>query len=171
MSVRRAPNPSPLAGEDASRSEAGEGSGITVGAGILGPSPGRSLRSRPASPARGEGKDGAEMPRRARELRQRMTNAERKLWYALRDRRFARFKFRRQVPIGRFIADFVCFERRLVIEVDGGQHAESVRDQWRDRWFAANGFRVLRFWNNEVLKNLEGVMTVLAETLGVKEWP
>jgi very-short-patch-repair endonuclease len=104
-------------------------------------------------------------------LRQRMTNAERKLWYALRDRRFARFKFRRQVPVGRFIADFVCFERRLVIEVDGGQHAESVRDQWRDRWFAANGFRVLRFWNNEVLKNFEGVMTVLAETLGVKEWP
>jgi very-short-patch-repair endonuclease len=171
MSVKRAPNPSPLAGEDASRSEAGEGLGIPVGAGILGPSPGRSLRSRPASPARGEGKDGAEMQRRARELRQRMTNAERKLWYALRDRRFARFKFRRQVPVGRFIADFVCFERRLVIEVDGGQHAESVRDQWRDRWFAANGFRVLRFWNNEVLKNLEGVMTVLAETLGVKEWP
>ncbi|HWX82044.1 MAG TPA: endonuclease domain-containing protein [Xanthobacteraceae bacterium] len=141
-----------------------------MGAGILGPSPGRSLRSRPASPARGEGKDGAEMQGRARALRQRMTNAERKLWYALRDRRFARFKFRRQVPVGRFIADFVCFERRLVIEVDGGQHAESVRDQWRDRWFAANGFRVLRFWNNEVLKNLEGVMTVLAETLGVKEW-
>src|SRR5579862_1933897 len=204
MSVKRAPNPSPLAGEDASRSEAGEGSGIPVGAGILGPSPGRSLRSqpaspaggegkiedasrseagegktedasrseagegpgipvgagilgpspgrslrsRPASPARGEGKDGAEMQRRARELRQRMTNAERKLWYALRDRRFARFKFRRQVPVGRFIADFVCFERRLVIEVDGGQHADSVRDRWRDRWFAANGFRVLRFWNN-----------------------
>jgi very-short-patch-repair endonuclease len=152
-----------------------------VGAGILGPSPGRSLRSRPASPAGGEGKDGAgsrgassvddQKQRRARVLRQRMTNAERKLWYALRDRRFARFKFRRQVPVGRFIADFVCFERRLVIEVDGGQHAESVRDQWRDRWFAANGFRVLRFWNNEVLKNLEGVMTVLAETLGVKEWP
>jgi very-short-patch-repair endonuclease len=111
------------------------------------------------------------MQRRARALRQRMTNAERKLWYALRDRRFARFKFRRQAPVGRFIADFVCFERRLVIEVDGGQHADSVRDRWRDRWFAANGFRVLRFWNNEVLKNLEGVMTVLAETLGVKEWP
>jgi very-short-patch-repair endonuclease len=180
MNVKRAPNPSPLAGEDASRSEAGEGPGVTVGAGILGPSPGRSLRSQPASPARGEGfgagSRGAssvddQKQRRARELRQRMTNAERKLWYALRDRRFARFKFRRQVPVGRFIADFVCFERRLVIEVDGGQHAESVRDQWRDRWFAANGFRVLRFWNNEVLKNLEGVRTVLAETLGVKEWP
>jgi very-short-patch-repair endonuclease len=100
-----------------------------------------------------------------------MTHAERKLWFALRDRRFVGFKFRRQVPIGRFIADFVCFEARLVIEVDGGQHADSVQDQFRDRWFAANRFRVLRFWNNEVLKNLEGVMTVLAEALGVKDWP
>jgi len=94
-----------------------------------------------------------------------MTDAERKLWYALRDRRFAEFKFRRQVPIGRFIVDFVCFEARLVIEVDGGQHADNLQDQYRDRWFAANNFRVLRFWNNEVLANLEGVMTVLAEAL------
>jgi very-short-patch-repair endonuclease len=111
------------------------------------------------------------MRRRARELRKRMTGAERKLWFALRDRRFARFKFRRQAPIGRFVADFICFERRLVIEVDGGQHADSLSDLRRDRWFAANGYRVLRFWNNEVLKNLDGVMTLLADTLGVKEWP
>jgi very-short-patch-repair endonuclease len=111
------------------------------------------------------------MRRRARELRKRMTGAERKLWFALRDRRFARFKFRRQAPIGRFVADFICFERRLVIEVDGGQHADSMSDLRRDRWFAANGYRVLRFWNNEVLKNLDGVMTLLADTLGVKEWP
>jgi very-short-patch-repair endonuclease len=99
-----------------------------------------------------------------------MTVAERKLWFALRVRRFAGFKFRRQVPIGRFIVDFVCFERRLVIEVDGGQHADSIADQRRDRWLAANGFCVVRSWNNEVLSNLEGVMTVLASTLGVKEW-
>jgi very-short-patch-repair endonuclease len=174
MSVKRTPNPSPLAGEDASRSEAGEGLGGAVWRGGLGasrgPSPGRSLRSQPTSPARGEGKDGAEMRRRARALRSRMTHAERKLWFALRDRRFAGFKFRRQVPIGRFIPDFVYFEARLVIEVDGGQHADSVQDQFRDHWFAANRFRVLRFWNNEVLKNLEGVMTVLAEALGVKDW-
>jgi very-short-patch-repair endonuclease len=111
------------------------------------------------------------MRRRARELRKRMTGAERKLWFALRDRRFARFKFRRQAPIGRFVADFICFERRLVIEVDGGQHADSMSDLRRDRWFAANGYRVLRFWNSEVLKNLDGVMTLLADTLGVKEWP
>ena len=174
MSARLTPNPSPLAGEDASRSEAGEGLGgadLRGGVGASrGPSPGRSLRSQPSSPARGEGKDGAEMHRQARALRSRMTHAERKLWFALRDRRFAGFKFRRQVPVGRFIADFVCFEARLVIEVDGGQHADSVQDQFRDRWFKANRFRVLRFWNNEVLKNLEGVMTVLAEALGVKDW-
>ena len=81
---------------------------------------------------------------------------------ALRDRRFAGFKFRRQVPIDRFVADFVCFEARVVIEVDGGQHAGALQDRWRDRWFAANGFRVMRFWNNEVLSNLEGVLTVLS---------
>ena len=108
---------------------------------------------------------------RARGLRSRMTNAERKLWFALRDRRFEGFKFRRQIPLGRFIVDFVCFEPRLVNEVDGGQHAESFRDQYRDRWFAANRFRVMRFWNNEVLSNLEGVMTVLAEALAAEKAP
>jgi very-short-patch-repair endonuclease len=176
MSERRTPkNPSPLAGEDAARSAAGEGRGgaaVLKRAGSPGPSPGRSLRSRPTSPVKGEGEHGAdrEMRRRARGLRIRMTDAERKLWFALRDRRFAGFKFRRQVPIGRFIVDFVCFEQRLVIEVDGGQHADSVADKRRDRWFVANGFRVMRFWNNEVLSNLEGVMTLLAEALHVKEW-
>ena len=141
MSERRAPKPSPLAGE-------GKGRRLT-GATSIEPL----------------------MRRRARELRKRMTVAERKLWFVLRDRRFAKFKFRRQAPIGRFIADFVCFERRLVIEVDGGQHADSVSDQRRDRWFAANGYRVLRFWNNEVMRNLDGVATLLAETLDIKDWP
>jgi very-short-patch-repair endonuclease len=169
MIARCTPNPSPLAGEDAARSAAGEGSGGGVsrgGSGSRGPSPGHSLRSRPSSPVKGEGK--IKRVRHARALRSRMTNAERKL-YALRDRRFQSFKFRRQVPIGRFIADFVCFEARLIVEVDGGQHADSLRDQYRDRWFAANRFRVLRFWNNEVLSNLEGVMKVLADALSV-EW-
>ncbi len=176
MSVECTPkNPSPLAGEDAARSAAGEGLGGAVilgGVGCRGPSPVRSLRSRPTSPARGEGKIFVDRDlrsrARARALRLRMTDAERKLWYALRDRRFAGFKFRRQAPIGPFIADFVCFEARLVIEVDGGQHADSLQDQRRDRWFAANKFRVLRFWNNEVLSNLEGVMTVLAQVLKVQ---
>jgi very-short-patch-repair endonuclease len=94
-----------------------------------------------------------------------MTDAERKLWLALKDRRFAKFKFRRQVPLRPYIADFVCFEARLVVEVDGGQHAESVRDLERDQWLTQNEFRVLRFWNNDVLQNLEGVLTKLLELL------
>jgi very-short-patch-repair endonuclease len=92
-----------------------------------------------------------------------MTDAERKLWFALKDRRFAAFKFRRQVPVGPYIADFLSFELRLVIEVDGGQHTESARDVERDNWLAQNEFRVVRFWNNDVLRNLEGVLTRLAE--------
>jgi very-short-patch-repair endonuclease len=94
-----------------------------------------------------------------------MTDAERKLWFALRDRRFANFKFRRQVPIGPFVADFACYSARVIIEVDGGQHADSIRDQRRDRWFADNNFIVLRYWNNEVLSNLEGVLTVILDVL------
>ena len=101
----------------------------------------------------------------ARALRARMTHAERKLWFALRDRRFANFKFRRQVPIGPFIADFICYTARVVVEVDGGQHADSWTDERRDRWFAANDFLVLRFWNNDVLSNLEGVLTSILDTL------
>jgi very-short-patch-repair endonuclease len=94
-----------------------------------------------------------------------MTDAELKLWFALRDRRFANFKFRRQVPIGPFIADFACYDLRIVIEVDGGQHAESRSDHRRDHWFARNDFLVLRFWNNDVLSNLDGVLTSLLDAL------
>jgi very-short-patch-repair endonuclease len=94
-----------------------------------------------------------------------MTDAERKLWFALRDRRFANYKFRRQVPVGRFIADFLCHSARVIIEVDGGQHSESRSDKERDRWLAANGFVVLRFWNDEVLKKLKGVLTSILNTL------
>src|SRR5262245_32529166 len=168
MSVPRTPKPSPLAGEGAERRsrEAGEGSLARN------PSPGRSLRSRPPSPAREEGTESAARPTvpsattsRARALRARMTDAERKLWFALRDRRFANFKFRRQVPVGPFIADFICYTARVVVEVDGGQHADSSTDDRRDRWFAAKHFLVRRFWNNEVLSNLEGVLTSILDTL------
>jgi 2-isopropylmalate synthase len=102
---------------------------------------------------------------RARALRTQMTDAERKLWLALRDRRFAGVKFRRQAPVGPFIADFICFDARLVIEVDGGQHADSSSDVRRDAWFARNGFRILRFWNNDVLLNTEGVLTAINDAL------
>jgi very-short-patch-repair endonuclease len=67
--------------------------------------------------------------------------------------------------MGRFIADFICFDARVIIEVDGGQHAESRADNIRDQWFARNGFHVLRFWNNDVLKNLEGVLISVLQTL------
>ena len=98
----------------------------------------------------------------ARKLRRNMTDAERILWKYLRAKRFKSCKFRRQHPIGPYIADFVCIERKLVIEVDGGQHAIYVEeDQARDAWLKEKGFRVLRFWNNDVLANIEGVLETL----------
>ena len=102
---------------------------------------------------------------RARELRHNMTDAEHALWRILRNRQFVRTKFRRQVPMGPYIADFVCYDARLVIEADGGQHDESQADRVRDAWFAGQGFRVLRFWNNEVHGNPEGVATLIAQAL------
>jgi very-short-patch-repair endonuclease len=113
----------------------------------------------------GTGEGARSLTKLARQLRARMTDAERKLWFALKDRRFAAFKFRRQVPVGPYIADFLCFESRLIVEVDGGQHADSAHDVERDNWLAQNEFHLLRFWNNDVLQNLEGVLTVLAEQL------
>ena len=88
-------------------------------------------------------------------LRKHMTDAERKLWHALRDRRFANIKFRRQVPLGQYIVDFVSFEKRIIAEADGSQHVESRYDAARDRWLKAQGFTLLRFWNTDILKNLE----------------
>lgn len=92
----------------------------------------------------------------ARNLRKTMTLAECLLWQVLR-RRALGAKFRRQMPIGRYIPDFACPERGLVIEVDGSQHAECSADQTRDAWLRAQGFEVLRFWNIDILQNLEGV--------------
>jgi len=90
-------------------------------------------------------------------LRKNSTRAEQKLWRYLRSRSLGGFKFVRQEPIGQYVVDFVCREQRLVIEVDGGQHAESKRDAVRDQWLVEQGYRVLRFWNNDVLGNIEGV--------------
>jgi very-short-patch-repair endonuclease len=95
-----------------------------------------------------------------------MTIAERRLWAKLRARRFENFYFRRQQPIDRYIVDFVCFDCRLVIELDGGQHAiEPKRDAVRDAHLARNGFRVLRFWNTEVMQQMEGVLMRIREAL------
>jgi very-short-patch-repair endonuclease len=94
-----------------------------------------------------------------------MTDAERKLWYMLRGRRFADAKFRRQVPLGNYVADFLSYEKGIVVEVDGGQHAGKAADAVRDDWFRSQGFTVVRFWNNDVLKSLEGVFTQLLEVV------
>ena len=101
----------------------------------------------------------------ARHLRQRMTDAERCLWLHLRDRRLQGFKFRRQHPLGPYVLDFVCLEARLVVEADGGQHQANQHDSQRDAWLQANGFVVLRFWNNDILSNTQGVLEVLSQTL------
>ena len=90
-----------------------------------------------------------------------MTDAEHRLWSALRAHRLNGLSFRRQALVGRFIVDFVCHERRLVIEVDGGQHAENARDAERDRWLTSKGYRVLRFWNHDVLRNRLGVLETI----------
>ncbi|EYB69165.1 hypothetical protein DEIPH_ctg011orf0152 [Deinococcus phoenicis] len=100
---------------------------------------------------------------RARELRQRATPHEEELWRHLRAGRLMGVKFKRQQPLGFYIADFVALERNLVIELDGSQHAGSEYDAVRDAELTARGFRVLRFWNNEVTENLEGVLTRIAE--------
>ena len=94
----------------------------------------------------------------ARDLRHNMTDAERLLWYFLRARRFAGCKFRRQHPIGPFVADFACVEHKLVIEADGGQHAESATDTRRTRWLETEGWRVVRFWNHDILGRTDDVL-------------
>jgi very-short-patch-repair endonuclease len=101
---------------------------------------------------------------RARELRNNPTDAERVLWRQLRLWQLDSYKFRRQQPLGRYIVDFVCLEKRVVVEVDGGQHGDQA-DTERDRWLRGQGFVVLRFWNNEVLKNMDGVREVILRNL------
>ncbi|WFP76945.1 endonuclease domain-containing protein [Mesorhizobium sp. WSM4906] len=99
----------------------------------------------------------------ARSMRREPTEAEGRLWQELRSRRLDNIRFRRQLPVGKFIADFVCAEAGLIVEIDGSQHADSHRDQERDAELKARGFRVLRFWNDDVLKDLGAVCdTIIA---------
>jgi very-short-patch-repair endonuclease len=102
---------------------------------------------------------------KAQRLRRELTDAERKLWSILRNRQLYSAKFRRQQPIGPFIADFACQESRLIIEADGGQHAGSAVDARRTQFLESKGYRVLRFWNNDILNNLDGVAQVIASAL------
>jgi very-short-patch-repair endonuclease len=142
------------------------------------PRKGGGLDEQP-SPLAGEGRalargEGAAHPRTdvansalnfAKKLRREMTDAEAKLWQELRARRFENYKFKRQQPIGKYIADFVCLEHRLIIEVDGGQHDDSQQDIVRDSWLKSQNFRILRFWNNGVLTNMDGVLVSILAAL------
>jgi very-short-patch-repair endonuclease len=103
---------------------------------------------------------------RARALRREMTEAETKLWRMLRSRQIEGHRFRRQVPLGRYIADFVCHEARLIVELDGGQHDSlSQQEADRSRFLQSEGYRVMRFWNDEVLENPEGVHAMIVENV------
>ncbi|MBV8401684.1 MAG: endonuclease domain-containing protein, partial [Acetobacteraceae bacterium] len=102
---------------------------------------------------------------RARDLRQSSTDAGRRMWSALRHRRLSRYRFRRQHPIGDFVVDFACTEHALVIEIDGGQHSDNPLDTRRTAWLESQGWRVIRFWNNDVLKNTSGVIEAILQAL------
>lgn len=106
-----------------------------------------------------------ETTERARAFRRNSTRAELNLWNKLRARALEGHKFVRQQSIGPYYVDFVCRERRLIVEVDGGQHSESKRDAARDAWLGARGYRVLRFWNNDVLQNADGVLQTILTAL------
>ncbi len=107
-----------------------------------------------------------------RRLRKNLTDAERVLWKHLRLRQMGDFKFRRQQPIDNYIVDFVCFEKRLIIEIDGGHHSDqSVRDAKRDEFLKSQGFSVVRFWNNEVLREIEAVQEKIISALNAAPPP
>jgi very-short-patch-repair endonuclease len=104
----------------------------------------------------------------ARNLRQRQTDAERKLWAKLRSKQLEGVKFRRQQPIGPYIVDFVSFEKKIVVEIDGGQHNDDMireKDEARTTLIEGKGYRLLRFWDNEVLTNTEGVLEKIRASL------
>jgi very-short-patch-repair endonuclease len=129
--------PSPLAGEGARRADEGSAQGP---------------HHRPVA---------ARQRSFARRLRSHATEEEATLWSLLRSRRFAEYKFRRQVPIGRYIVDFACLDARLIVELDGSQHAESARDAVRDAWLESQNFRMLRVWNNELTQARETVLDAI----------
>jgi very-short-patch-repair endonuclease len=132
-----------------------------------------------SSPLEGEGgsqrltDEGSANPKLkfAKKLRKDMTEAEGKLWSALRSRRFENFKFRRQVPIGKYIVDFVCQNCKLIVEVDGLQHQGSEHDRVRDAWLISVGYRVLRFWNPDIYVALDGTLLAILDALNQPPHP
>ena len=108
----------------------------------------------------------------AKTLRANQTEAEQRLWHHLRAHRFMALKFKRQKPMGRYIVDFVCVERQLIIEIDGGQHAEQAEyDRQRDAWLRSQGYAVLRFCNHEVMHQLEGVLEQIRSAIALSPGP
>lgn len=153
--ARSTPAGTPLLRSDPSAvPQVGEGTNVPL------PLAGVGTSNNTPLPLVGEGQGrGPQTLANAKSLRSNQTEAEARLWYHLRAHRFMGLKFKRQKPVGRYIADFVCWERRLIIELDGGQHAEQVAyDQRRDVWLRSQGYKVLRFWNNDVIQELEAVL-------------
>ncbi len=107
----------------------------------------------------------------AKHLRHHMTESETRLWQHLRAHRLNGEKFRRQQPMGFYVVDFVHFGARLIVEADGGQHNDAPRDESRDAWLRAQGFKVLRFWNNEIMNNLEGVLETIMAAVALPPLP
>jgi very-short-patch-repair endonuclease len=144
--------PSPLAGEGGGRRSRSPGEGGAL-----------ARRTRKAAPV----EDATKKPRdTARRLRKVMTDAERKLWTLLRNRKLTGLKFRRQVPVGPYVADFLSFQARLIVEADGGHHADSPHDATRDTWFRHQGFTVVRYWNSDILTNPDAILATLLERTG-----
>ena len=113
----------------------------------------------------GEGMEKSVLRQRARDLRKNSTDAERHLWYYLRANRLG-FKFKRQVPLGEYIVDFVCIEKRLIIELDGSQHMNNqIYDTKRTDWLKRHGFKVLRFWNHDIFQQTPSVLDVIITAL------
>jgi very-short-patch-repair endonuclease len=110
----------------------------------------------------------ANQANRARALRRNSTEVEKRLWGLLRDRRFVGYKFRRQVPVGRWITDFLCYEGKLIVELDGSQHFENARDIRRDAELEERGFEVVRVWNSELNSNPDGVLELILARLTVR---
>jgi len=107
---------------------------------------------------------------KSRELRKNMTSQERKLWSIIRNRQFFGYRFRRQFPIGQYIVDFICREKKIIIEIDGGQHNEIKNIQYdnkRTEYLISEGYKVIRFWNNDVDKNIYGVYEKLKEVFEI----
>lgn len=110
------------------------------------------------------------LTKRARNLRINSTEVEKKLWYHLRNKQLDGYKFRRQYPVGNYIADFVCVSLKIIIELDGGQYAEQLEyDKKRDKYLGKQGYKVIRFWNNDVTDHLEGILKTISLTLSQRK--